>query len=342
MTNNKDYYDILGINKNASQDEIKSAYRKLAKKYHPDVNKEPGAEEKFKEISEAYGVLSDPKTKEQYDTFGTVGDMPGGMDDGFDPFGGFNPFGGFGRTPRKTVEQGENSKITINLTMQEMYEGTHKKIRIKQKVSCPHCHGSGSETNETGQCPECNGTGWKVQVERSSFGIEQRMSPCPHCQGTGRSIKNPCKHCGGHGIIDGQQEIEFDVPAGMSEDMYFVVKGKGNAGPHRGTPGDLIVLCKEIPSDKDLKRQNNNLLYVLKIPYKDLVFGKDVEIPWIKGYQKIHIEEGTQSGKIITLYGKGFPDPNTKQNGNYYITVECSIPNPKNLTSKEKDKIKAL
>ncbi len=340
MSSNKNYYDILGIDKNASQDEIKSAYRKLAKQYHPDVNKSPGAETKFKEVSEAYDVLSDPDKKLQYDTYGTVGDT--GAEEAYDPFGGFNPFGGFGRRPRQTAEKGDNAKITINLTLQEMYEGIHKKIRMKKKITCPHCHGSGSETNETTICSECNGSGWKVQTERTQFGIEQRMTPCPHCHGTGRYVKNPCNHCGGQGIIDGQEEIEFDVPAGMSEDTYFVLPGKGNMGPHRGVPGDLVVVCKEVANEKGLKRQNNNLLYVLKVPYKDLVFGKDVEIPWIKGYQKIHIEEGTPSGKIITLFGKGFPDPNTKQNGNYYITIECLIPNPKLLTSKEKDKIKAL
>lgn len=349
---NKDYYSILGVSKNASDSEIKKNFRKLAAKYHPDVCKDQDAEEKFKEINEAYNVLSDKEKREMYDTYGTADPQEAAQNGaGFDPFAGFNPFGGFGsfggfgrHSSHMQKEQGDDIRINLDLTLEEMYDGVHKKIRIKKQVPCHHCHGSGSNTNETCTCHACNGSGFKTVIHRHGNSVMQQMMPCPECHGTGQSIKDPCVHCNGTGVIDSYEEVEFDVPKGMPAEAYFTVDGKGNAGPHRGIPGDLIVVCHAKPNDKGIIRdEENNLLYTAKVSFKDLVFGGDIEIPWIKGYQKLHIDAGTQSGKVITLYGKGFPDPNMPSRyGNYIITIECIIPEKSELTNEQQKIIKSM
>jgi molecular chaperone DnaJ len=349
----KNYYDILGIDKNASEADIKSAFRKLSKKYHPDVCKEDNASEKFTEINEAYQVLSDKQQRAKYDTFGTVNDSEirqkqyeqggfGGFD-GFDGFGGFG--GGFsGFNSHRQTEYGSDIKITITCTLDEIYNGVHKKIRVKKGCTCHHCSGSGSEDHETITCPKCGGTGFTRTVKKTPFGVIQMQSDCPDCHGTGKKIAHPCNVCDGTGVEQRYEEVEFDIPAGMPSDSYFVVNGSGNAGPHRGIAGNLLVIVSELPNDKGLKRdENNNLLYTLKVKYSDLVLGVDAEIPWIKGYQKLHIDSGTQSGKVYTLYGKGMPNPNNiNQKANYYVTVECDIPTSKTLHPDDKELIKEL
>lgn len=346
----KSYYDILGVNKNASQSDIKSAYRKLSKQYHPDVNKSPDAEEKFKEINEAYGILSDEEKKSQYDRFGTVGDNGGDWEAG-DPFSGFNPFGGFGNfggfsggfgRRTKQQEQGEDVRINVNITMEDMLFGAKKKMRMKKDVTCKYCHGSGSESNDTCQCPVCNGTGWVQKRVNIHGGMSITMAPCQECGGTGTKIKDPCKHCGGRGVVNDYTEVEIEIPKGMPGGAYFVVPGKGGAGPHRGVPGNLIVMCNELPNEKGLKREDNDLLYTVVIPFKDMVFGADVEVPYIKGTQKIHLDKGTPSGKVIKMTRKGFDDPNTGDKGDYIITVECKIPKESELTGKQREAIKTL
>ena len=334
----KNYYDVLGISKNASTDEIKSAYHSLAKRYHPDVNKDPGAEEKFKEIQEAYAVLSDPQKKQTYDQFGSVDEQ---VDSDWTNMGGFgfNPFGNFGRA-RQVKEKGEDLKIHINLNIDEIFDGVHKKLKVNKQCTCHRCHGSGSETNETTACEHCHGTGMYTHVERTSFGIQQTMSSCPYCHGTGKIIKNPCPSCNGTGLEKSTKEIEFDVPAGMPDDSYFVIPGQGNDGPHRGIPGDLIVIVNENPNDKGLTRDDeNNLLYNLNTKITELIYGADIEIPWIKGYKKIHIEPGTQPGKVITRYGEGFPNPNNPKGpkANYKITINCKIPKVNDLHGKDRE-----
>ena len=336
----KNYYDILGISKNASQDELKAVYRSLAKRYHPDVNKDPGAEEKFKEIQEAYAVLSDPQKRETYDRYGTADPQAAQQAQWEDVGGfGFNPFGGFGaRRPQK--ERGEDLKIHINLNIDEIFDGVHKKLKVNKQCTCHRCHGSGSETNETTACEHCHGTGMYTHVERTSFGIQQTMSSCPYCHGTGKIIKNPCPSCNGTGLEKSTKEIEFDVPAGMPNDSYFVIPGQGNDGPHRGIPGDLIVIVNENPNDKGLTRDDeNNLLYNLNAKITDLIYGADIEIPWIKGYKKMHIEPGTQPGKVITRYGEGFPNPNNPKGpkANYKITINCKIPKVNDLHGKDRE-----
>ena len=333
----KNYYDVLGISKNATEAEIKTAYREMAKKYHPDISKEENAEEKFKEVQEAYSVLSDPEKRANYDNYGTA-DGPG------PDFGGWNPFGGFGfhfggQRRGEMKERGEDLKIHISVPMDELYDGVHKKLKVKKHCACHRCHGSGSETNETSVCPTCNGSGMETKVTRTNFGIQQIMSPCSHCHGTGKIIKNPCSNCGGTGLEEMEKEVEFDIPAGMPSDAYFTIQGQGNDGPHRGVPGDLHVIVKEIPSDKGLTRDDeNNLLYNLNTKITDLIYGADVEIPWIHGYKKIHIEPGTQPGKVITRYGEGFPYPNNPNSkANYKITVSCKVPKVNDLHGKDRE-----
>ena len=340
----KNYYDILGVSKNASEEEIKAAHRKLAKQYHPDVNKSSDAEEKFKEIQEAYSVLSDPEKKAQYDQFGTIDPQANQGQGGWNPFGDMP--GGFGfhfnnaRNQGRPKERGENLKINISLTMEELYEGVHKKLKVRKQCTCHRCNGSGSENNETEQCPVCHGSGVEVKEMRTGFGYQRVMSTCSHCNGTGQIIKDPCPNCHGTGLEDDNREIEFDVPAGMPSDAYFVVPGKGNDGPHRGIPGDLLVVVNELPNDKGLTRDDdNNLLYTLNAKITDLIYGTDVEIPWIKGYKKIHIEPGTQPGKVITRFGEGFPNPNnpTGPKANYKITINCKIPRVNDLHGKDRE-----
>ena len=340
----KNYYDILGVSENASESDIKSAFRKLSKKYHPDVNNEAGAEEKFKEINEAYSVLSDKEKRQMYDTFGTVDpNAMGGQ--GVDPFSrGFDPFSmfrdsGFGFGDQMK-EKGDDLKITIDLSFDEIYTGVHKKISMNKKCTCHRCNGSGSQSNETCTCQRCGGSGFINNVlRRHGNTVIQNMSTCPECHGTGQCIKDKCPNCNGTGLETKSVDVEFNVPPGMFENAYFIVRGKGNDGPHRGTPGDLLVIVKERPNPYGLKRDDkNNILYNLKVPYKTLVFGGDVTVPYINGERKkIHISAGTESGKVLKLFNMGFPDPNNPSlKSDYIITVQCNIPKLDDLDDKQK------
>ena len=340
----KNYYDILGVSENASESDIKSAFRKLSKKYHPDINNEAGAEEKFKEINEAYSVLSDKEKKQMYDTFGTVDPNAMGaqrvdpFSRGFDPFSMFRDSGfGFGDQMK---EKGDDLKITIDLSFDEIYTGVHKKISMNKKCTCHRCNGSGSQSNETCTCQRCGGSGFINNVlRRRGNTVIQNMSTCPECHGTGQCIKDKCPNCNGTGLETKSVDVEFNVPPGMFENAYFIVRGKGNDGPHRGTPGDLLVIVKERPNPYGLKRdEKNNILYNLKVPYKTLVFGGDVTVPYIKGERKkIHISAGTESGKVLKLYNMGFPDPNNPSlKSDYIITIQCDIPKLSDLDDKQK------
>ena len=336
---NKNYYDILGVDKNADDKQIKEAFRNLSKKYHPDINKDPDATEKFKEINEAYQVLSDKEKRNNYDMFGD----PNGNSGGFNPFADMDFFNMFGRNRHsrgEMKERGTDLRITVNISMEEAYNGVHKKIKIKKDCTCHRCHGSGSEDNSYGTCSACNGTGYKRVRTTSQYGYNETITPCPNCKGTGKSISNPCSVCNGTGLEHGEQEVEFDVPKGMPFEAYFVLQGKGNDGPHRGIPGDLIVIVNQSEEDKKtckLVRDGNDILYNLKVNYKDLIYGCDIDVPYITGTQKIHIPEGTESGKVISLYRKGFPDPTDPTiYGTYKITIECIIPKASDLNEKQK------
>lgn len=336
----KDYYEILGVGKNATPEEIKKKFRDASKKLHPDVNDAPDAEEKFKELNEAYTVLSDPEKRKRYDMYGSAEDNGGfgGFDD-FDPFG-FNPFGGYGqRSRRPRVERGEDLRVTLDVDFEDLFYGVHKKLKINKKCHCHRCNGSGSETNETTECQRCHGTGFMENVTRRGNMISRTIEPCSECHGTGNVIKDPCPNCHGTGLEQKKVDVEFDIPAGMIEDAYFVMKGMGSDGPHRGVPGDLLIGIREKPSKNGLKRdEHNNIIYTMEVPYRDLVLGADLEIPYIGGKKKIHIDKGTKSGKVLRLYRMGFPEPNNGvDKGDYILTIECYIPKEEELTEEERN-----
>lgn len=354
MAEKRDYYEVLGVSKNATADELKKAYRKLALQYHPDRN--PGnkeAEEKFKEAAEAYEVLSNPEKRQRYDQFGFA-DMSGqgysgqgmSMDDIFSQFGDLfadfglgsifgSSFGGSSRSGRVAREHGSNIRVKVKLNLQEIEKGVKKKIKVNKYVTCDHCHGSGSENGETETCPTCKGRGQVVQTVNSIFGQMQTASTCPQCGGTGKTIKNKCTHCHGDGIVKGEEVIEIDIPAGVGEGMQLTLRGKGGAGPHNGVSGDLLVLIEE-EAHPDFERDGSNLIYNLFISVTDAILGTDAEVPTVSGKVRIKIAPGTQSGKVLRLRGKGLPNVNSYGTGDLLVNVNVWIPKK---VSKEEEKI---
>ena len=329
MAEKRDYYEVLGVSKSATPEELKKAYRQLALKYHPDRN--PGdkeAEEKFKEAAEAYEVLSNPEKRQRYDQFGFAGMSGAGgysgqgmsMDDIFSQFGdlfadfGLGSFfsGGFGgsRSGGTVRERGGNIRVKVKLNLQEIEKGVKKKIKVNKYVTCDHCHGSGSEDGSTDTCPTCKGRGQVVRTVNSLFGQMQTASTCPNCGGTGKVIKNKCSHCHGDGIVKGEEVIDIDIPAGVGEGMQLTMRGKGGAGPHNGVNGDLYVLIEEEPHP-ELERDGSNLIYNLFISVPQAILGTDAEVPTVSGKVRVKIAPGTQSGKILRLRGKGLPNVNS-------------------------------
>ena len=353
MAQKRDYYEVLGVQKNASEDEIKKAYRKIAIKYHPDRN--PGdkeAEEKFKEAAEAYNVLHDPKTRQQYDQFGFDGPGMGGfggfsgfggasmnMDDIFSMFGdifGGHGFGGFsGGTRRPQQHRGSDLRLKVKLTLEEINSGVTKKFKVRKDIPCEHCHGSGAEAGSGKEtCETCHGTGVITHTTQSIFGMMQQQSVCPVCGGEGQVIKNKCQSCGGTGIKKGEEVVEISIPAGVAEGMVVNVPGKGNAGKHNGVHGDIQVFIEEEEHDTFI-RDGNDLIYNLNLSIPDAVLGCSVEIPYIDSKLKIKVDPGTQPGKILKLRGKGIPDVNGYGCGDYLVYVQVFV--PKKLDRKEKE-----
>ncbi|MGM9707311.1 MAG: molecular chaperone DnaJ [Prevotella sp.] len=352
----RDYYEVLGVDKKASEDEIKKAYRKIAIKYHPDRN--PGnkeAEEKFKEAAEAYDVLHDPQKRQQYDQFGFNGPGGGGfggfgggasmnMDDIFSMFGdifgghGFNPFGGGGggRQARPQKQRGSDLRLRVKLSLQEVESGVVKKFKVRKDVPCSHCNGSGAENGSTREtCPTCHGSGVITHTTQSIFGMMQTQGICPTCNGEGQVIKNKCKHCGGTGIVKGEEVIEINIPAGVAEGMVVNVPGKGNAGPRNGINGDIQVFIEE-EENETFVRDGNNLIYNLLLDFPTAALGGSIEIPTISGTKlKVKIENGTQPGKTLRLRGKGLPEVNGYGKGD--IIVNISVYVPKELSKEEKE-----
>ncbi|MBQ9440747.1 MAG: molecular chaperone DnaJ [Paludibacteraceae bacterium] len=342
MAEKRDYYEVLGVNKTASADEIKKAYRKLAIQYHPDKN--PGdkqAEEKFKEAAEAYSVLSDADKRAKYDQFGFAGVGGAGaqqmnVDDIFSMFGDlFNGggFGGFeeffgGRSSRgggSAQPRGTNLRVKVKVSLKDINEGAEKKIKVQKNVVCEHCHGTGSSDGQVETCRTCNGRGYVVSVRQTMLGRMQTQSPCPDCHGEGKTVKNPCPHCHGQGLVRGEDVITIPVPQGVMNGMQLQLRGKGNAAPRGGVPGDLLVYFEEI-EDEQLMRMDNDLVYNLLLPMPTAILGGQVEIPTVDGKAKITIPAGTQPGKVLRLRGKGLPIYNSYGRGDELIKINVYIP----------------
>lgn len=360
MTTKRDFYEILGVSKGASAEEIKKAYRKKAIQYHPDKN--PGdkeAEEKFKEAAEAYEVLSNPQKRQRYDQFGHagMGGAAGGgfsqhdmsMDDIFSMFGdifggGFGGFGGgFGGSrgqQGRRVRRGSDLRVKVSLDLKEIANGVEKKLKLKKYVTCETCHGSGAKSSsDFTTCSTCRGSGHVTRVTNTLLGQMQTTSTCPTCNGEGQIIKNKCTSCHGEGVVRGEEVVSIKVPAGVAEGMQLNVSGKGNAGPRSGINGDLLVVIQE-ESHPDLIRDGNNLIYNLFLNFPDFILGTTSEIPTVESKVKVKIEAGTQPEKILRLRGKGLPDVNGYGKGDLLVRIHAWI--PKKVSAEERKILEKL
>ncbi len=363
MAEKRDYYEVLGVQKNANADEIKKAYRKAAIQYHPDKN--PGdkeAEEKFKEAAEAYDVLSNADKRARYDQFGHAGmnGAAGGGAGGFGGFGGggfsmediFSQFGdifgghfgggGFRSSNGggRRVNRGSDIRIKVRLTLAEIANGVTKKLKINKTVSCDKCGGSGAkDSNSYSTCATCNGTGTVTRVENTFFGRMQTQGACPTCGGTGKVITSPCDKCKGEGTVHGQEVVEIKIPAGVGEGMVLTVTGKGNAARRGGMSGDLQVLIEE-ESHPELIRDGNDLIHNLNITVTMALLGGTAEVPTVDGRAKIKIAPGTHAGKVLRLGGKGLPDVNGYGRGDELVVVDITIPSK--LSAEEKKLVEQL
>ncbi len=350
----RDYYEILGISRDARPEEIKKAYRQKALKYHPDKN--PGdetAEARFKEAAEAYEVLSNPEKKSRYDQYGHAGmgnNFGGGfsgsgmsMEDIFSQFGdifggafggGFSGFGGSGRS-RRRVNKGSNLRIKVRLKLEDILNGAEKKIKVNKYVACSACKGSGAKNGSAYRtCSTCNGAGRVTRVTNTFLGQMQTTSSCPSCGGEGQTIEEKCSSCYGNGIVKKEEVISINIPAGVQEGMQLSLSGKGNAAPRGGIPGDLIVLVEEIPHEK-LIRDDMNLLYDHHISFPEAALGTSIEVPTLEGKARIKIEPGTQGGKVLRLKGKGLPSVNAYGRGDLLVNINTWTPQSVNAEEKE-------
>lgn len=360
MAEKRDYYEVLGVSRNASQDEIKKAYRQMAIKYHPDKN--PGnkeAEEKFKEAAEAYSVLSDPDKKAKYDQFGHAGlggqpgpDFSGGFGDLNDilnnlfggGFGGFSGFGGFGGgrsgQAQQRVYKGRDIRVRVKLTLDEIAKGVEKEISLEKNVPCPDCGGKGARnSSDIKTCPACNGTGQIRRVTNGIFGQTVSYSTCQQCGGEGKIISNPCHTCGGTGLVRKKCTVKVNIPAGVENGMQLTMRGEGHCAKNNGVNGDLLILIEEV-EHPELKRDGNNLYYTKVISVMDAILGADVEIPCLDGSYRIKVEPGTQSGTVVRLRGKGLPSVNSYGTGDLYVKLMVLI--PKKLTKNERDLFESI
>lgn len=362
MAEKRDYYEVLGVDKNATLDDIKKAYRKKAIQYHPDKN--PGnkeAEEKFKEAAEAYSVLSDADKRARYDKFGHAGmggqagpDFSGGFGDlndilnnlfggGFG--GGFGGFSGFGRGfggdegPSQRVSRGRDIRVRVKMTLEEIARGAEKEITIEKNVPCSECGGKGTKNaSDIKTCPACHGTGQVKRVMNTFLGQSITYSTCQQCGGEGKVISNPCRHCGGTGLERKRETVKVKIPAGVENGMQLTVRGAGHAAKNNGVNGDLLVLIEEV-QHPELKRDGNNLLYTKIISVTDAILGAEVEIPCLDGKYNVKIEPGTQSGTVVRLKGKGLPSLNSGT-GDLYVKYIVWI--PKKLSRDEKETLEKM
>ena len=357
----KDYYKVLGVDKNATQEDIKKAYRKLAIQYHPDKN--PGdkaAEEKFKEAAEAYEVLSDPQKRQRYDQFGHAGmggagGFSGGgmsMEDIFSHFGdifggaGFDLgdlFGGGGRSRGPRVRRGSDMRVKVRLTLEEIATGCEKKIKVRKQVQCKSCNGTGSEDGRTETCPTCKGTGRTVRQQRGIFGMMQVQAECETCHGEGQIIKNKCAKCNGEGVVRDEEIITINIPAGVAAGMQLTMQGKGNAAPRGGVAGDLLILIEE-EQHKDFIRQDSDLIYNLLLDMPTAILGGQIQIPTLSGEARITITPGTQPGKVLRMRGKGLPriDQYGRTYGTGDLLINVGVYIPERLSKDERKLIEKL
>lgn len=356
----RDFYEVLGVSKTASADEIKKAYRKKALEHHPDKNPEnKEAEERFKEAAEAYEVLSDSNKRQRYDQFGHAGVGSSAAGGGFggagfdmsdiferfgDVFGGSHPFesffGGGGQSGGRRVNRGSNLRIKVKLTLEEVATGVEKKIKVNKYVPCDTCHGKGaSKGSGFSTCSTCNGRGQVTRTQQTILGYMQTSSTCPNCGGEGQIITDKCKTCHGDGIVRGEETITINIPAGVAEGMQLSMGGKGNAGPRGGINGDLIIAIEEAEHEH-FKREGNNIYSEHYVNFADAAMGASAEVPTLDGKAKVKIDAGTQPGKILRLKGKGLPDVNGYQRGD--LLVSLNVWTPQHLSSEEKKILEKL
>lgn len=353
----RDYYEVLGVDKGASEQEIKKAYRQKAIQFHPDKN--PGdkaSEDKFKEAAEAYEVLSNAEKKQRYDQYGHAGvgsSASGGyggggmsMDDIFSHFGdifggGFGGFGGGGsRGGGRRVQRGSNLRVKVKLSLEEIAKGVEKKIKVNKQIVCSTCDGSGAKDSSSFHtCTTCGGSGQVRRVTSTFLGQMQTTATCPACNGSGKVITQKCPVCAGNGIVRGEEIVPIRLPAGVSEGMQLSVSGGGNAAPNGGIPGDLIVVIEELKHEL-FERDGNNLYLEHYIKFPEAVFGAQIEIPTLDGKARIKIDSGTQSGKVLRLKGKGLPELNSYRTGD--LLVNINVWTPKKVSKEEKEALEKM
>jgi len=347
MAIKRDYYEVLGIPRNAGDEEIKRAFRKLAFQYHPDYNKAPEAEDKFKEINEAYQVLSDPEKRSSYDRYGRVvteGGFPdfgfGGLGDIFESF--FGAFGEtpFGRTAQRAPQKGDSLLTHLTLSFEEAVFGCKKEVEVQRIEGCPLCHGTGSQPGTNPQtCPECRGTGQVRNERQSIFGRFTHVTTCSRCGGSGVIISNPCHQCHGKGKMKVKRKLAVDIPSGVEDGYRMLVEGEGNIGLYGGLPGDLYIDLS-VKSHSLFRRDGFDILYDLPINFTQAALGDEIDVPSLNGKEALKIPSGTQTGKVFRLKGKGVPYPNNKRRGDQLIRVH--IVTPQRLDGKQRRLLEEL
>ena len=369
MAEKRDYYEVLGLQKGASADDIKGAYRKAALKWHPDRwvsgtdAEKKNAEAKFKEASEAYSVLSDPDKKAKYDQFGFAGvdgaagqdwsqgfgnlndilnNLFGGAFGGFGGFGGFEGFGGFGGQQGQRVQRGRDIRTRVKVTLEEIANGCEKEVTIERNRPCPDCDGRGAKNaSDVKTCPTCKGTGQVQTVANTLFGRAINYATCPNCGGTGKVVTNPCPHCKGSGLVRQKETVKVRIPAGVEDGMQLTLRGEGHAAAQGGINGDLLVIVEEQPHAQ-LKREGQNLFYTRVISVADAMLGCEIQVPALDGPQRLKLEPGTQSGTVQRLRGKGLPSVNGygMNRGDLYVKILVWI--PRKLGRSEREAVEKL